>query len=125
MNRSFAVPAVLIGSLLAVGGLSSAQAAPASDGVPAVAVYYTKAELLDQAGIARVHQRLKAAAKAVCHAYESRELARQAQFDQCVATSLARAVDQIHDPALSAYHEHRTGSLREIAAVNGTEAAAP
>jgi UrcA family protein len=88
-------------------------------------VYFAQAELLDQAGIARVHQRLKAAAKSVCHAYESRELARQAHFDQCVAASLSRAVAQIHVPALTAYHEHRTGYLRQIAAVNGTEAAAP
>lgn len=125
MKPSVALPAVLLGSLLGVAGLTYAQAAASSDVVPAVPVYFAKAELLDQAGVARVHQRLRAAAKSVCHAYESRELARQAHFDQCVATSLSRAVAQIHDAALTAYHEHRIGYLREIAAINGTAAAAP
>jgi UrcA family protein len=119
------LPVVLLGSLLGGGGIGSAQAATRSAQMPAVPVHYTKAELLNDAGIVRVHERLKAAARSVCYEFESRELGRQAQFTQCVASSLSRAVAQIHDPALTAYHEHRTGYLRQIAAVNGTEATAP
>ncbi|MGH8230870.1 MAG: UrcA family protein [Steroidobacteraceae bacterium] len=125
MKQSSRVPAVLIGSLLVVASVTSARAAAVADEPPAVTVQFTKAELLDHAGVVRVHRRLQAAAALVCHAYESRELARKAVFDRCVEASLSRAVSQIHDPALTAYHERRTGYQREIAAVNGTQAAAP
>jgi UrcA family protein len=94
------------------------QAGREKESLPSVAVHYRAQELLDDAGIARVYARLREAARSVCRGYESSQLALQAAFRQCVSLSLDRAVLQIHDPGLAAYHQHKLHALPVIAAVH-------
>jgi UrcA family protein len=125
MNRYLAV-LTLTGSIfasLAAGAVAHAGAADSD--LPSKKVYFTPAELLGNAGIGRVHQRLASAAREVCHFYESRELARQQIFRQCVAASLARAVAEIHDPGLTAYYERTMGATPAFAAVVGSPVTHP
>jgi UrcA family protein len=106
-----------------VGGLAAGAATyagTADNDLESRKVYFRHDELLDSAGLGRVYGRLNSAAREVCQYYDSRELARRRAFQQCVAASLARAVAQIHEPALTAYYEHRTGAIPSLAAVVGS-----
>ena len=112
--------AVLALSGCIVGSLAAGAAAyaDAADGeLGSTIVYFSHDELQGSAGIGRVYRRLDTAAHEVCQFYDSRELARQRAFQQCVAASLVRAVAQIHDPGLTAYHERRTAAIPALAAV--------
>jgi UrcA family protein len=125
MNRYLAV-LTLTGSIfgsLAAGAV--AHAGVADSDLRSKKVYFTPAELLGNAGIGHVHQRLASAAREVCRDYESRELARQRVFRQCVAASLARALAEIHDPGLTAYHERTMGATPAFAAVVGSPVTQP
>jgi UrcA family protein len=110
-------------ALIFAGGLFGTLAAgaatydaPADAELGSTKVYFSHDELLDSAGLGRVYHRLRTAAREVCRYYDTRDLGRERAFQQCVAASLARAVTQIHDPGLTAYHEHRTGAIPSLAA---------
>lgn len=110
-----------------ITALPAARLAHATDitgDVPSKAVQIFGSELSSSAGITRVHDRLEGAARDVCHGLDARELRRQMQYRRCVAGALERAVRDVHDARLSAYHEAKTGALRTVAMVAGSPRAA-
>jgi UrcA family protein len=82
-----------------------------------VTIRYSREELQSREGIRRLYDRLGLAAREVCQFYDSTELARRHVFRLCVSRSLDRAVTQIHDPALSAYHLRQVTRPLAVAAL--------
>jgi UrcA family protein len=70
---------------------------------------YSAKELTSPVAVATLHGRIESAARQVCQQYSGRELSRQRVFALCTSRSVATAVRNMHSPALSAYHEARTG----------------
>ena len=56
------------------------------------------------AGVAALYARLKGAANNVCAPLEGRDVQTKFRHRDCVATAVSRAVAQIGNPAVSAYH---------------------
>lgn len=96
-----------------------ALAAEVAGDPPSKSVQIYAGELSSNAGVTRVHERLEDAASFVCRAFDSRELERQMRYRRCVADALDRAVREVHDARLSAYHRGRTGTMRTDAVVAG------
>lgn len=108
-----------------IAGLPAARLARATDVTadpPSRTVQIYGAELSNTAGIARVHERLTGAARDVCHTLDAKDLGRQMLYRRCVAAALARAVRDVHDARLSAYHEAKTGATRTVALIAGSPA---
>jgi UrcA family protein len=82
-------------------GMSAARQAPSR------IIQYTQAELATTAGVARVHKRLSAAAREVCQNYSSQRRLLQ----RCSRAALAASINDIQNPALSAYHARQHGTL--------------
>ena len=118
---ALSLAAIVTGGLPA---LHSARAAELPGDRPAEAVQIYAAELLSTTGIARVHERLENAARDVCHGFDSRDVERQMRYRRCVAEALERAVRDVHDARLSAYHQAKAGAVRTAAAVTRTPASA-
>src|SRR5580765_5837694 len=78
-----------------------------------VAVPYADLNLAHIAGATALYTRLRAAARHVCPALESRELERARLVNACVADALERAVAKVDHPLLGAYdraeHGDRSG----------------
>jgi len=72
------------------------------------AVQIYGAELSSSTGIVRVHDRLEGAARNVCRPLDERDLGRQMRYRRCVAEAVERAVRDVHDARLSAYHQAKT-----------------
>jgi UrcA family protein len=107
MKRSLAVIA-LVGALMGAGvATSQARADSADEPLPSLVVHFDRTELASKQGTDRVYRRLHNAAREACQYYSSREMAPQLRL--CIELSLAHAVVQINDQALSAYYELRTG----------------
>ncbi len=120
MSR-YLVAALSLAALIA-GGSTAARTARAADvpgDPPSKAVQIYAAELSSSVGIALVHDRLDQAAHYVCRAFDSREPERQMRYRRCVTEALERAVQEVHDARLSAYHRGRTGTMRTDAVVAG------
>jgi UrcA family protein len=99
------------------GGLCGARAAHAgalTGNPPSQVVRVYGFELSSDVGIARVHERLKQAAREVCDSFDSRDPERQMRYRRCVADALERAVRDIHDGRLTAYHRSKAGALRTV-----------
>lgn len=110
--------AVAIG--LAAAAAVRADTAPGDRPAETVRVDYW--ELGSRAGVARVHDRLEAAARDVCSDLDSRDLGSQMRYRRCVADALARGVRDVHDSRLTAYHRGK-GGLRAAAVSAGSLAA--
>lgn len=117
---ALSLAALIAGALPAA---RSARAAEVSDEAPSQAVRIDGSELLSGAGIVRVYGQLEQAADYVCHSLDSKELERQRQYRRCVAEALERAVKDVHDGRLSAYHQVKTGATRTDTIVAGSPAA--
>ena len=74
-----------------------------------VAVPYADLNLAHIEGATALYTRLRAAARQVCAALESRELERAQLFNACVADALATAVAKVDQPLLSAYYRAERG----------------
>jgi UrcA family protein len=85
------------------------QAESAPGDRPAETIRVDRWELQTRLGVARVHERLEAAARDVCRDLDSRELGMQMAYRRCVADALAHAVRDVHDSRLTAYHRDRGG----------------
>jgi UrcA family protein len=105
MNRVATL--ILVG---AVGGLSASRVASAGEidtRHGTVTVRYSQQELQNPESIRRLYDLLNTAARQVCWSYDSVDLIQRRAFYMCVSLSIDRAVRQIHDPSLSAYHLQR------------------
>ena len=75
---------------------------------PGVVVRYGDLNLNTQAGVSRLHKRLKNAAVSVCTPLESGFLEKRSQHDQCVAEAIADSVAKVGNVNLTNYHAHKT-----------------
>ena len=75
-------------------------------------VQYSDLNLNSHQGIARLYQRIEAAAKGVCASDgRTRSLAEWSQARTCAIASVARAVAQVDNAALTAFYTQKTGRL--------------
>jgi UrcA family protein len=117
--RGFIDAVVAISGVFAVSWLCAPAVADDGDSaVRAVAVQFDRQELVSPAGISRVYRQLWFAAREACGASEWSDLARQRLFERCVAESLARAVADAHDAALTTYSEGRLPDGSTLAAAH-------
>lgn len=121
MNRPFAAlgPSLAVLTLAALSTAPVVQAAIDDTVLGSETVQFRRIDLLDASAVKVLYHRLERAAQDACRGYESRDLERQALYRGCVADSVARAVAQIHDPGLTAYHAHRPGPRVALAAQAG------
>ena len=97
LNTLFAI--LLVVAFWAPGTSAARQA-------PGRVIHYTQAELATTAGVAREHQRLSAAAREVCQNYSSQ----RRLFQRCSREALAAGINDIQNPALTAYHQRQRGT---------------
>jgi UrcA family protein len=98
---------VLVGCVLGIGS-SMAQAAPATDDVPSVAVQYSTWDLASDEGARNLYSRIAAAARAVCPDSNSRDLNEYARIKSCRSEAIARAVHDVRSARLAAVYSART-----------------
>jgi UrcA family protein len=100
----FAVRLVALAVLPVLFIAESAIASAATEGPQSVTVRYHDLNLNTAEGIASLYRRLRNAASEVCRPSDLRELARLAYRNDCFDHSVADAVRNVHNEALSAYH---------------------
>ncbi len=99
----FRIPSLmLLGTFAAAAG--SAVAADVPVEVPSVRVHFADLDLGKPAGTEALYGRLQRAARVVCDTYETRLLVQGFAWQACVKSALDRAVDQVGDERLTAYH---------------------
>jgi UrcA family protein len=96
------VPAIA----LVVSGFATAGTRVATD-VPSVVVQYGDLNLNSQAGVLKMHARLKGAAQSVCDSLNSRVLGLREQYDRCVSDAVSDGVKQVGNQNLSNFHRYR------------------
>ena len=103
--------------------LATAPVGAGSDPQLAVKVTFNDLNLDQAAGVARLYQRLRVAARTVCGpdvAVGTRLLSRE--WRTCVASAVDRAVTEVDRPALTAYHlAHARGAAPVLAATVPTQ----
>ncbi len=90
---------------------------PAGAAERSVVVQIQSTQLASREGVVRVYQKLRLAAEAACGEPNSADLREWSDFRQCVARSLDRAIGEVHDARLTAYHAQRTGVAVQVAAL--------
>lgn len=106
---SLKLAALVLGGALAAAGTSASAIAGTPDAeVPSVKVRFADLDLGKPEGTATLYRRLETAAHVVCNVYEDRLLERQFAWKHCVSGALDRAVAQIGNASLTAYHLART-----------------
>ena len=123
MSRCLSIVAINAGWILGAvaGSVASADTVyPRSERVP-----FYRVELGNRAGVEQTYRRLQRAAARVCGDEDSKQLVERMQFQRCVEESLARAVAEVHDASLTAYHQHRSAAAAAIAAVSAPRASLP
>jgi UrcA family protein len=93
--------AALLGGL-ATGGMAA--------DLPQVHVKYADLNIDTPAGAARLYQRIRGAAIAVCPAFDARNLAGRAAVEACRTRAIADAVAAVHNPSLTRVYERQTGA---------------
>lgn len=96
------VIAIATCSVAALSG--AAVAADRSDDVPTVTVSYADLNLDLTEGAATLYRRIRAGAGDVCKSLESREPARQMQWQRCIHKATAEAVAKVDKPVLTTYY---------------------
>jgi UrcA family protein len=120
MNRSSLTVSIAV-AILSIGGTALAvPEATAGAALPARVVRFDDLNLGQPRGVAMLYGRIQAAAAQVCgDAQRVGSRIVSTAWQVCVAKAVDRAVAQVDRPALTAYHEARTGapSLIRTAAV--------
>jgi UrcA family protein len=84
---------------------SDAGASGASDpAIPSATVRYSDLNLTSADGVRVLYQRLQAASRQVCRAYEGQEMAQLTRWQTCYTHALDGAVAQLNLPALTSAH---------------------
>lgn len=76
--------------------------------VPTATVHYGDLNLNTGNGVSVLYQRLRAASKQVCRAYEGRELAKIGKWQACYDQALSAAVRKVNLETLNALHRKVT-----------------
>ena len=95
------LPAIALG----VAGIATAATRVAPE-VPSVVVQYGDLNLNTQAGILKLHARLRGAAQNVCSPLNSRVLGLLEQYESCVNAALAQSVADVGNESLSKFHRY-------------------
>jgi UrcA family protein len=123
MSR-FLIGLCITAVIAGVPGTRPARAADITGDPLSQAVQIYGGELSSHTGIVRVHDRLEGAARNVCRTLDEKDLERQMRYRRCVVESLERAVRDVHDARLSAYHQAKTAALGTLAMVDESRAVA-
>jgi UrcA family protein len=99
---------VLVGCLLGIA-TSVAQAAPATDEVPSIAVRYSTLDLTSDEGARNLYSRIAMAARAVCPDSNSRDLHEYSRSKSCRSEAIARAVHEVRSARLAAVYSAHAG----------------
>jgi UrcA family protein len=86
----------------------AAFAGPAPDAL-SVKVRFADLDLTHRQGVAVLYDRITYAAKTVCRPFEGRDLKSAATTQHCIRAAISTAVATVNWPALTAYHQMRTG----------------
>jgi len=103
-SRGWKSTAVLLLGLAGMVGARAALADPAGHDVPRVVVKYGDLNLATDTGTQILYRRLKAAARAVCPDFSTRDLLQADISRRCRAEALARAVHDVHSSRLAAIY---------------------
>ncbi|MEO8065030.1 MAG: UrcA family protein [Pseudomonadota bacterium] len=98
-----------LAAALAITGIASATTRGGE--VPSTVVQFGDLALNTQAGVARLHARIHAAAKLVCDSIDSRVLGLREQYDICVSDAVRESVAAVGNENLSNYHRNRKVGL--------------
>jgi UrcA family protein len=90
---------------LAMTGIASAGTRVDAE-TPSVVVHYGDLNLNSQAGVLKLHARLRSAAQGVCSSLDSRVLGLLEQYESCVAKALTQSVAAVGNESLSKYHRY-------------------
>ena len=96
-----------IKTLLPVAALalsSLANASTTTTELNSVVVRYGDLNLNSEAGVARLHKRIRNAAESVCDQLETRILGLQTAFKECVADAVDNGVASVDNVNLSQFH---------------------
>ena len=105
-----AVSVITASGICAIATATTAAAASADSGeVLTSTVQYADLDLSHQAGVDRLYARIRRAAQTVCSPFEGRGAEQNQRWTQCVDASTARAVADVHKPAVAALHAAKTG----------------
>jgi UrcA family protein len=74
-------------------------------------VRFADLDLSRPAGVAVLYQRIRVAAREVCQPLSEHDLMLLAASRACVRDAIDHAVDDIHSPTLSRYHQTKTEAL--------------
>lgn len=74
-------------------------------------VRFADLDLSRPAGIAVLYQRIRVAAREVCQPFSERDLMLLTDARSCFRDAIDHAVDDVHSPALSRYHQKKTEAL--------------
>jgi UrcA family protein len=98
--------------------LSNAAAARAEEPLTVV-VRYGDLNLRHAPDAARLYARIRSAARQACAPLDSRDLLRKSAWIHCVDGAVSRAVFDVHDASLTAYHHAKTRAADSTAALAG------
>lgn len=95
-------------SLFAITALSlSGLAVAGAPDVNSVVVRYGDLDLDSQAGIARLHKRIRNAAESVCGPLETRILGLREAYESCVDAALTDGIAAVGNPNLTQFHANK------------------
>lgn len=92
-----------VAAALALSGI--AQAGTVRE-LPSVVVKYGDLDLTTQAGVKRLHSRLRTAAQQVCSELNSRVLGLREEYDRCVKDAITQSVASVGNQNLSQFHRY-------------------
>ena len=99
MNYKYLLPLVA----LAVSGVAAA----APRGTDSVVVRFGDLDLNTQAGVVRLHERIRNAAESVCNTLDTRILGLRDAYDECVKEAVSNGVAAVANPNLSNFHSSK------------------
>ena len=97
--------------LALLGSSVSVHAATTVADAPQQTVSFADLNLNQPAGVAVLYKRVTSAARVVCEPVNGRDLASYQRHRDCVAESIAQAVQNIGNPALTAYYNAKVGNV--------------
>ncbi len=107
----FALSSPAAAALLLFATTSSPAYAGPEDNPPTVIVRYGDLNLINHAGTKALYRRLRTAANTVCTSIDQLQPERKMRQHQCYEQALSAAVIDVNEPALSALHSGRRGTV--------------
>jgi UrcA family protein len=100
--------AALTGVFILLGAAGTATASPSPE-APSITVHYGDLDFANPEAARVLYRRIRSAASRVCGNLGRRDLRSYMQWHECFEASVARAVEQVDRPAVTALHRVRAG----------------